>query len=142
MDELKELCNTIEKCEKDLCEKNRIVCVRKCLSEYISDDRDKFLRLKAQVEIHRKFDGTVLQYLSFLLAGISVICSLLNIVILFVPEENIDCELKFVVCGLVIIIILFLWMLVVILKKANKKNSNVDKLVEYVSVVLEEMDKK
>ena len=74
-----------------MCEKNRIVCVRKCLSEYISDDRDKFLRLKAQVEIHRKFDGPVLQYLSFLLAGISVICSLLNIVILFVPEENIDC---------------------------------------------------
>ena len=109
-----------------MCEKNRIVCVRKCLSEYISDDRDKFLRLKAQVEIHRKFDGTVLRYLSFLLAGISVICSLINIVILFVPEENIDCELKFVVCGLALIIILFLIMLSFFMKKANKKNSNVD----------------
>lgn len=142
MDGLKELCNIIEKCEKDLCEKNRIVCVRKCLSEYISDDRDKFLHLKAQVEIHRKFDGTVLQNLSFLLAGISVICSLLNIVILFVPEEKIDCKLKFAMCGLALVIILFLIMLSFFMKKANKKNSNVDNLVEYVSVVLEEMDKK
>ena len=31
--------------------------------------------------------------------------------------------------------------MVIILKKANK-NSNVDKMVEYVSVVLEEMDRK
>ena len=31
--------------------------------------------------------------------------------------------------------------MVIILKKVNK-NSNVDKMVEYVSVVLEEMDRK
>ena len=142
MDKLTELCNTTENYEKDLCKKNRIVCVRKCLSEYISGDRDKFLWLKAQVENHRKFNGTIMTTLSVLITGISFICSLISMAFSYVPKENISDEMIMIVYSSITIFLFILLIVLIVMQISNKKNSNTDKLIEYVAVVLEDMDKK
>lgn len=64
-DDLTKLCDKIENCNKCGCHNSEIVCVKYWVGVYINRDRNKFLRLKAEVNSHKNFidDFVILTYL-------------------------------------------------------------------------------
>lgn len=64
-DNLTKLCDKIENCNKCGCHNSEIVCVKYWVGVYINRDRNKFLRLKAEVNSHKNFidDFVILTYL-------------------------------------------------------------------------------
>lgn len=141
MDILTDLCNKIEGCNKDLCEKNKIVCVRKCISEYISGDRDKMMYLKVLVKNHRKFIDNMIPILSFLISGISLLVASISVVMsLFLENDNIS-AIRVFVAGYILLIFIALLIIFASLIIYGRRNSNTDKLIEYVAVILDDMDK-
>lgn len=140
-DKLLELCNNIERCQNDLCEKNRIVCVKKSISEFVSGDRNQYLWIKAQIEIHRKFKESTIPVLSILISVFSFLCSIVSLSIMIAPQGGLDINTRvYIVCGILVIMIVAL-AIFIIENKSNKKYSSVDKILEYIAVVLDDMDK-
>lgn len=53
MDDLIRLCDQLENCSKrSKCHSNEIVCAKKWVKNYIKEDENKLLKLKAEVKIH------------------------------------------------------------------------------------------
>lgn len=124
-----------------MCENNRIVCVKKYISEFVSGDRNKYLWLKAQIEIHRKYTESKIPILSNLIAILSLLCTILNTVLVINQEDssNKSILIKFNIALLIILVVLIVMLFV--MQKSNKKYSSTDKLIEYITVVLDDMGK-
>ena len=54
-DDLTKLCDKIENCNKCGCHNSEIVCAKYWVGVYINRDRNKFLRLKAEVNSQKNF---------------------------------------------------------------------------------------
>lgn len=140
-DKLIELCNNIEKCENDLCENNIIVCVKKCIYEFLSGDSNKYLWLKAQIEIHRKFKESTLPLLSLVLTIISLVCSILNIAMLINSQNDFDKVIQIAVAISLVVLMIAMIVMMAVTNNSNKKYSSTDKILEYIAVVLDDIDK-
>lgn len=64
------MCDKLEKCTK--CDgKNEIICARKYVKEYVTDDLDKLLKLKAEAEgiNHNQFLALLISISAFLISA-------------------------------------------------------------------------
>lgn len=60
------LCDELENCKKkSICDFNEIVCAKGALRKYIDGDKDRILKLKVQLELHKNFNQNTLSLLAF-----------------------------------------------------------------------------
>lgn len=86
MDELTKICKELENCSKRSDEKNRIVCVKNKLREYIGEDENKYLQLKAQVNLKNENDRKGIY--SFLSLSVSIFSMILVIIYNISEKQN------------------------------------------------------
>lgn len=136
MDDLIEICDKIENCNKSKnCNRNEVVCVRKVLRSYTDNDYDKILKLKAEIDIHRDFDKSILNNLSFLLSFMSWILAILYNVSI-VKENGLQLYIVYAVFFLIL-----LFMVITIVNMFFEKTSSRSKWIKYISIVIEDIEK-
>ena len=74
MDDLMKLYKKLKNCKKnDICYANKIVCTKKILKEYIGDDRNKLLKLKAELELVHDYSSKKIDRV-LLVFAVSTLC--------------------------------------------------------------------
>lgn len=129
-DDLTKLCDKIENCNKCGCHNSEIVCVKYWVGVYINRDRNKFLRLKAEVNSHKNFidDFVILTYLMTIASIIITIFGAIfsnGLIYMFIW-----CAILFI---MFIINIIELW--------GKHKWGYRNKWIYYIEVVLEDMER-
>ena len=131
-DDLTKLCDELEyrSCSKRCC-CNEIVCTKKIIKDYVDADRNKLLRLKAQLEIHDKCmavdDGRISLTIAVLSLAIASSLSVIKDVISLL---------------LITFLVLFLCMYILVHDMAqNFKDRKRKKWREYIRVCLEDIEK-
>jgi hypothetical protein len=70
------LCDELENCKKkSICHFNEIVCAKGALRKYINEDKDKILKLKVQLDLHKNFNQNTLSLLAFCVSVFSLMIS-------------------------------------------------------------------
>lgn len=127
MDDLIILCDKIEACRlRSKCQSNEIVCAKKWVKEYIGDDNNKLLKLKAEVKIHKPGDDT--GNMAILLSTCSLILAIIY---------NVDRGLYMLYAFLLVSMIL---LLSIIQSHYSKKRMMRKKWIAYVGTVLDNME--
>ncbi len=89
MDAILKICNELEKCDRrDICNNNKIVCVKHVLKRYVGDDYNRLLEIKAQISIHDNICGKTQKNISFVMSLSAFGLSALNLY--FVKTSVID----------------------------------------------------
>lgn len=84
-DILTELCDKMEKCCKEKhCFKNEIVCTKKFLVEYIGNDKNKILQLRALIKYH---DENKMSFIDFI-TKIVTVCSFMLVILYNVVKDT------------------------------------------------------
>lgn len=134
MDDLIKLCDELEDCkQKKLCYANEIVCARAKLEHYIDGDKNKALKLKAQIDSYDSAPNDPLGTVAFFMSVATLfltICSVLE------DKENYPTKLIIVFWVLIMLIVVAK----IIVWKINKYGHR-RKWIRYISVVLEDMCK-
>lgn len=130
MDELTKICKELENCSKRSDEKNRIVCVKNKLREYIGEDENKYLQLKAQVNLKKESDRKGIY--SLLSLSVSIFSMILVIIYNTSDKQNL------IAYRLYALIVLILISTVLIVDcYFDKKNKYKKIWSSYIEVVLE-----
>lgn len=144
MDDLIKMCDKLEKCRKEKnCIANEIICSRKIVKDYVGNDKNKLLTLKAQLEIHKNSTSHDLNLLAVLIAAFSFFTTSNSnnvITVKFNTDEitvnsNIDATTIFVIGIGIIIIVMFCGCIYWSLK------TNRNKWKQYIAVALEDLEK-
>lgn len=136
MDDLIEICDKIENCNKSKkCNRNEVICVRKVLRSYIDNDYDKILKIKAEIDIHRDFNKSILNDLSFLMSFMAwILVIVYNVSI--VKEDGLQLYIVYAVFFLILF-----FMVIIIANMFFEKTSSKSKWIKYISIVIEDIEK-
>lgn len=134
MDELTKICNELEKCNKRSCERNRIVCVKNKLREYIGEDENKYLQLKAQIKLKNENDRIGIYNL--LPVPVSIFSLLLMLIYNISDKQNLT------LYGLYGLSVLIIICIILIIEHFYSKKYEYKKIWRcYIEVVLENWHK-
>ena len=73
-DELTCLCDALENCNKKKCEKNEIVCAKAHLKRFVGVDKNKLLKIKAQMKMHEDDEKTTFSSVLSLVISVVSLC--------------------------------------------------------------------
>lgn len=80
MDDIIKLCDEIEGCrKKHCCDSNGIICAKKFVQEYIGNDYNKLLKLKAEVLIHKDTEKDHEPIFASLISILALILSIMSV---------------------------------------------------------------
>lgn len=138
------LCDELEKCTtKSICDFNEIICAKKALREYINGDKNRILKLKVQLELHKNFNQNTLSLLAFCVSVfslmISTVVSAYNISV-SMKAENLNEQ-----GGLTIITIVLLFLIIIVMIEITFKyyslNYTREKWIRYIEYALQDIEK-
>lgn len=135
-DDLTKICDTLENCSKNkYCYKNEIVCVKKVMKDYIGDDRNRILQLKALVKYHDCNRVSILDI-------ISKIITVSSFVLVILYNISKDSEKFISGYGVVAFACLITILVIDVIGIAgNKRKFSREKWRHYIEVVLTEMER-
>lgn len=129
-DEIIKLCDEIVRCRKKRnCDSNSIICAKKFVEEYIGEDRNKLLKLKAEVMYHKDTENdheTIFASLISILALIIAIMSVFN---------------KMLVISFGAFSIFVIGMINTIMTINTRRTYEYKRLIRYIEVCLDEIEK-
>lgn len=142
-DDITILCNELENCKKkSICGFNEIVCAKGSLKKYINGDKNRILKLKAQLDLHKKFRENTFTQLALCVSVFSLMISTLASVFSIsasMKTENLN------VLGVIIIIGIFilfcLIMSFVIVATHYGMNYRKEKWMKYIEYALQDIEK-
>lgn len=132
MDDLIKLCDKMEACRKSRkCKSNAVICAKRFVYDYMKGDRNRLLKLQAELKIHR----TELQINSDIALLIPVASFILTIIGTTTIEEQdisiyIQCATLFMFIIMAVYVIGFIGM---------NKNKHRNKWKKYIEVVIEDI---
>ncbi len=138
------LCDELENCKKkSICDFNEIICAKKALREYINGDKNRILKLKVQLELHKNFNQNTLSLLAFCVSVfslmISTVVSAYNISV-SMKAENLNEQ-----GGLTIITIVLLFLIIIVMIEITFKyyslNYTREKWIRYIEYALQDIEK-
>lgn len=138
------LCDELENCKKkSICDFNEIVCAKGVLRKYINGDKDRILKLKVQLELHKNFNQNTLSLLAFCVSVFSLMISTV------VSAYNISVSMKAGNLneqgGLTIITIGLLFLIIIVMIEIAFKyyglNYRREKWMRYIEYVLQDIEK-
>ena len=127
--------NEIKPCGCSMCiASNEYVCAYNAVKEYVGEDRNKLLKLKAEAKEgdYITFITTIFAILSFLIAGLSFI---LTIVFETTVEGSVERNLLSAAMLIAVVVIL------AYVHKKTKPYNCVSKWRKYIQVAIEEIEK-
>lgn len=129
MNDIVELCDKLENCRISRnCDANGVICARKLVQDYIGEDHNKLLQLKADVMRHKDTENEHEIILS----------SLISVMALFVTIMGfLDKEIVVAFGTFVVIVIVTLN----VVKEINSRKLNArQKWVRYIEIVLNDIE--
>lgn len=138
------LCDELENCKKkSICHFNEIVCAKGALRKYINEDKDKILKLKVQLDLHKNFNQNTLSLLAFCVSVFSLMISTM------VSAYNISVSMKAENLneqgGLTIITIVLLFLIIIVMIEIAFKyysfNYTREKWMRYIEYALQDIEK-
>lgn len=150
MKDITELCEKMEKCRRSsICQSNEIVCAKKYLNEYIKNDYNNLLKLKAQVKTHMDVENRMMNSANFAFTVITTIVTFFGIPLtvvglafdeqnvhnLFAPDLNMF--LVFILITYVALVVIYIGLII-----WRKETSNRRKWIRYVEVALQNIEEK
>lgn len=140
-DEIIILCDELENCKKkSICDFNEIVCVKRALRKYINGDKDKILKLKVQLELHKKFRENTFSQLAFCVSVFSLIISTIVSVFNICNSINLNVQGE---TFIIAICILFFIIMIMVCATYNVYTSNCSrqKWMKYIEYALQDIEK-
>ncbi len=129
--ELMKLCDDLEKgCNKRLCDKNEVICAKNELQKYVGDDKNKYLKLKAQI---KKYDMNKINILDYMIKLVSILAFALTIM------HNLTGGATFWYEIYAIFSMILLLVLSIINVFFNRSERKIETWVRYIDVALEDM---
>lgn len=133
-DILTELCDKMEKCCKEKhCFKNEIVCTKKFLVEYVGNDKNKILQLRALIKYH---DEHKMNFIDFI-TKIVTVCSFMLVIIYNVVKDTEYFDLYIVTSIIYILAILFISL---VGHFSTKLEIPRKKWIRFIEIVLDELE--
>ena len=129
--ELMQLCDDLRKgCTKRLCDKNEVVCAKNELQKYVGDDKNKYLKLKAQI---KKYDVNRMSVLDYMIKLVSIFTFALTIIYNLSGEATVMYKTYalFAMFLLLVLSILNIWI--------NSRERKIETWVRYIDVALEDI---
>lgn len=131
-DDLIILCDRLESCNKKLCKRNEVICAKNKIREYVGNDINKKLKLKALIDIHDDGNRTgEFARLSTLISAFSF-CA----VIIYNLEGR---ENSFAYEGYALMAMIVIAMVCLINIVFSKKNNARNKWIRFIKIALEDI---
>lgn len=130
--ELIKLCDELDECSKKLCANNEIVCAKKKLQGYFGTDKNKYLKLKAQIKL---YDTNRVSVIDYIIKIATIGAFLLTIIYNLSDEEKVIYGL-YAFC--IVIIIFILSVLNIFYRKKDEK---IEMWIRYIEFAIDDIAK-
>jgi len=132
MSELQTICKEIKKCRaKRQCDANEIVCAKRKVLDYVKNDDNKLLKLKAQIKVRNDSQVSDYTLISF---AVTVFTFVLTIIYNTIAEQNPEIYKGY--AFLYVFIVFILISFTMIFQKTKKSNNE---WMKYIETVVENM---
>ena len=138
------LCDELENCKKKLiCDFNEIICAKKALREYINGDKNRILKLKVQLDLHKNFRENTFSQLAFCVSIFSLMISTMASVFDIIDSMNVKNLNVQGVTFIIAIFISFLIIMIMVCATYNVYTSNYSrqKWMKYIEYALQDIEK-
>lgn len=138
------LCDKLEKCTtKSICDFNEIICAKKALREYINGDKNRILKLKVQLDLHKNFRENTFSQLAFCVSIFSLMISTMASVFDISDSMNVKNLNVQGVTFITAIFISFLIIMIMVCATYNVYASNYSrqKWMKYIEYALQDIEK-
>lgn len=138
------LCDELENCKKkSLCDFNEIICAKKALREYINGDKNRILKLKVQLDLHKNFRENTFSQLAFCVSIFSLMISTMASVFDIIDSMNVKNLNVQGVTFIIAIFISFLIIMIMVCATYNVYTSNYSrqKWMKYIEYALQDIEK-
>lgn len=138
------LCDELENCKKkSICDFNEIICAKKALREYINGDKNRILKLKVQLDLHKNFRENTFSQLAFCVSIFSLMISTMASVFDIIDSMNVKNLNVQGVTFIIAIFISFLIIMIMVCATYNVYTSNYSrqKWMKYIEYVLQDIEK-
>lgn len=138
------LCDELENCKKkSICDFNEIVCAKGALRKYINGDKDRILKLKVQLDLHKNFNKITFSRLAFFISIFSLTIS--TLVSVFNINDSMHIEDLNVQGQLTINAIAMLFFIIMVMVEVTLKfyglNYRREKWMKYIESALQDIEK-
>lgn len=138
------LCDELENCKKkSICDFNEIVCAKGALRKYINGDKDRILKLKVQLDLHKNFNEITFSRLAFFISIFSLTIS--TLVSVFNINDSMHIEGLNVQGQLTISAIAILFIIIMVMVEVTLKfyggNYRREKWMKYIESALQDIEK-
>ncbi|MBD9303568.1 MAG: hypothetical protein EGS63_02055 [Lachnospira sp.] len=138
------LCDELENCKKkSICDFNEIICAKKALREYINGDKNRILKLKVQLDLHKNFRENTFSQLAFCVSIFSLMISTMASVFDIIDSMNVKNLNVQGVTFIIAIFISFLIIMIMVCATYNVYTSNYSrqKWMKYIEYALQDIEK-
>lgn len=138
------LCDELENCKKkSICDFNEIICAKKALREYINGDKNRILKLKVQLDLHKNFRENTFSQLAFCVSIFSLMISTMASVFDIIESMNVKNLNVQGVTFIIAIFISFLIIMIMVCATYNVYTSNYSrqKWMKYIEYALQDIEK-
>ena len=138
------LCDELENCKKkSICAFNEIICAKKALREYINGDKNRILKLKVQLDLHKNFRENTFSQLAFCVSIFSLMISTMASVFDIIDSMNVKNLNVQGVTFIIAIFISFLIIMIMVCATYNVYTSNYSrqKWMKYIEYALQDIEK-
>jgi hypothetical protein len=138
------LCDELENCKKkSICDFNEIICAKKALREYINGDKNRILKLKVQLDLHKNFRENTFSQLAFCVSIFSLMISTMASVFDIIDSMNVKNLNVQGVTFIIAIFISFLIIMIMVCATYNVYTSNYSrqKWMKYIEYALHDIEK-
>lgn len=138
------LCDELENCKKkSICDFNEIICAKKALREYINGDKNRILKLKVQLDLHKNFRENTFSQLAFCVSIFSLMISTMVSVFDIIDSMNVKNLNVQGVTFIIAIFISFLIIMIMVCATYNVYTSNYSrqKWMKYIEYALQDIEK-
>lgn len=138
------LCDELENCKKkSICDFNEIICAKKALREYINGDKNRILKLKVQLDLHKNFRENTFSQLAFCVSIFSLMISTMASVFDIIDSMNVKNLNVQGVTFIIAIFISFLIIMIMVCVTYNVYTSNYSrqKWMKYIEYALQDIEK-
>lgn len=138
------LCDELENCKKkSICDFSEIICAKKALREYINGDKNRILKLKVQLDLHKNFRENTFSQLAFCVSIFSLMISTMASVFDIIDSMNVKNLNVQGVTFIIAIFISFLIIMIMVCATYNVYTSNYSrqKWMKYIEYALQDIEK-
>ena len=138
------LCDELENCKKkSICDFNEIICAKKALREDTNREKNRILKLKVQLDLHKNFRENTFSQLAFCVSIFSLMISTMASVFDIIDSMNVKNLNVQGVTFIIAIFISFLIIMIMVCATYNVYTSNYSrqKWMKYIEYALQDIEK-